>query len=75
MFQNTLTLYSRYCLSTAGGELLYLAITFGSRGEKGAVSTVMGDGEGVVGKSKGVYGAGRVTTKTTPNQRHNDQSS
>jgi hypothetical protein len=47
-----------------GGELLYLAVRFGGGGENGAVRTGMGEGEGVVGKIKGGYGAGR--TKTPP---------
>ena len=56
-----------------GGELLYLAIRFGGGGENGAVSTGMGEGEGVVGKIKVGYGAGRA--KTPPYLRHKDQSS
>lgn len=47
-----------------GGELLYLAVGFGVGGENGAVITGMGEGEGVVGKIKGGYGA--VRTKTSP---------
>jgi len=35
-----------------GDELLYLAIRFGGGAENVAVSAGMGEGEGVVGKSK-----------------------
>ena len=69
IFQNILTSYSPL-LPLDGGRWTAVPGDYIR-----AVSTVMGDGEGVVDKSKGVYGAGTVTTTTTPpNLRHNDQS-